>query len=212
MALRFLAFLASAVVAGSVQAQTSPAPSAYDPLKTFAPLTLPQPASMLRTGAGTPGPAYWQNRADYNIDARLDTATKVLSAEVTITYTNNSPDVLDSLWLQLDQNIYKPDSRAGAFGGAGRRRGNSYTDGYTIEAVSAERGGKAAPARFLVSDTRMRVALPQPVKAAGGQAGEAAHPLSLYSTRPVRRAHGVEYEQERRRLRHRAVVSADGGL
>nr|MEA2798541.1 hypothetical protein [Phenylobacterium sp.] len=169
MALRFLAFLAAAVVAGSVQAQTSPAPSSYDPLKTFAPLTLPQPASTLRTGAGTPGPAYWQNRADYNIDARLDTATKVLSAEVTITYTNNSPDVLDSLWLQLDQNIYKVDSRAGAFGGAGRRRGNTYTDGYTIEAVSAERGGKTAPARFLVSDTRMRVDLPQPVKAAGGQ-------------------------------------------
>jgi hypothetical protein len=169
MALRFLAFLAAAVVAGSVQAQTSPAPSSYDPLKTFAPLTLPQPASTLRTGAGTPGPAYWQNRADYNIDARLDTATKVLSAEVTITYTNNSPDVLDSLWLQLDQNIYKVDSRAGAFGGAGRRRGNTYTDGYTIEAVSAERSGKTAPARFLVSDTRMRVDLPQPVKAAGGQ-------------------------------------------
>jgi hypothetical protein len=169
MALRFLAFLAAAVVAGSVQAQTSPAPSSYDPLKTFAPLTLPQPASMLRTGAGAPGPAYWQNRADYNIDARLDTATKVLSGEVTITYTNNSPDVLDFLWLQLDQNIYRADSRAGAFGGAGRRRGNSNTDGYTIEAVSAERGGKAAAAHFLVSDTRMRVDLPQSVKAAGGQ-------------------------------------------
>jgi hypothetical protein len=169
MALRFLAFLAAAVVAGSVQAQTGPAPSSYDPLKTFAPLTLPQPASTLRTGAGTPGPAYWQNRADYNIDARLDTATKVLSGEVTIAYTNNSPDVLDFLWLQLDQNIYKVDSRAGAFGGAGRRRGNTYTDGYMIEAVSAERGGKAAPAHFLVSDTRMRVDLPQPVKAVGGQ-------------------------------------------
>ena len=169
MALRFLAFLAAAVVAGSVQAQTSPAPSTYDPLKTFAPLTLPQPASTLRTGAGTPGPAYWQNRADYNIDARLDTAAHVLSGEETITYTNNSPEVLDSLWLQLDQNIYRPDSRAGAFGGAGRRRGNTYTEGYTIEAVSAERGGKAAPAHFLVNDTRMRVDLPQGVKAAGGQ-------------------------------------------
>jgi hypothetical protein len=169
MVLRFLAFLTAAVVAGAVQAQTSPAPSTYDPLKTFAPLTMPQPASPLRTGAGTPGPAYWQNRADYNIDARLDTATKVLSGEVTIAYTNNSPDALDFLWLQLDQNIYKSDSRAGAFGGAGRRRGNSYTDGYTIEAVSAERGGKPAPARFLVNDTRMRVDLPQSVKAAGGQ-------------------------------------------
>jgi Peptidase family M1 domain len=169
MALRFLAFLAAAVVAGSVQAQTSPAPSSYDPLKTFAPLTLPQPASPLRTGAGTPGPAYWQNRADYNIDARLDTAAHVLSGEVTITYTNNSPDSLDFLWLQLDQNIYRADSRAAAFGGAGRRRGNSNTDGYTIESVSAERGGKPAPAHFLVSDTRMRVDLPQGVKAAGGQ-------------------------------------------
>ncbi len=88
---------------------------------------------------------------------------------MTIAYTNNSPDALESLWLQLDQNIYKPDSRAGAFGGAGRRRGNTYTDGYAIEAVTAERGGKAAPAHFLISDTRMRVDLPAAVKAGGGQ-------------------------------------------
>ncbi|MDB5434670.1 MAG: Peptidase rane alanine aminopeptidase, partial [Phenylobacterium sp.] len=167
MALRVFAFLAAAVLAVSAQAQTA-TPPPYDPLKTFAPLTLPLPATSIRTGAGAPGPAYWQNRADYAIDAKLDTAAKVLSAEETVTYTNNSPDALDMLWLQLDQNIYKPDSRAAAMGG-GRRPRNAFTEGYVIEAVSVERAGRAAPVNYLVSDTRMRVDLPQAVKAGGGQ-------------------------------------------
>src|SRR5438105_1292518 len=98
-------------------------PSAYDPLETFAPLTLPAPATALRGGAGTPGPAYWQNRVDYAIEAKIDTVAHVLTADETITYTNNSPDNLDFVWLQLDQNIYRSDSRVAAFGGATRRRG-----------------------------------------------------------------------------------------
>ncbi len=166
MALRPLMFLAMVAVAAPAAAQPSP----YDPLKTFAPLTLPAPATTLRTGAGTPGPALWQNRADYSIDARIDIATQRLSAEETISYTNNSPDTLDSLWIQLDQNIYRQDSRAGAFGGAGRRRGgNAFTEGYVIEAVQAERGGRAVTATYFISDTRMRVDLPAAVKAGGGQ-------------------------------------------
>ena len=165
MALRSLMFLAVAAVIPSV-AWAAP----YDPYLTFAPLTLPAPASTLRTGSGTPGPALWQNRADYAIDARIDTATQRLSAEETLTYTNNSPDGLDALWIQLDQNIYRQDSRAGAFGGAGRRRGgNAFTEGYVIESVQAERGGRAAAVPFLVSDTRMRVDLPASLKGGGGQ-------------------------------------------
>ena len=112
---RLGAILAFLTLSGPVHAQPVSAMSAsFDPLKTFAPLTLPQPANSYRTGAGAPGPDYWQNRADYRIEARLDVAAKVLSGVVEITYTNNSPDALEMLWLQLDQNVYRKDSRAAA--------------------------------------------------------------------------------------------------
>ncbi|THD82615.1 MAG: M1 family peptidase [Phenylobacterium sp.] len=173
MILAVAALVAAPLAAGQAQAAPPTAPNAndapanpYEPLKTFAPLTLPIPASRVRTGAGTPGPDYWQNRADYRIDAHLDPATKTLSGEEVITYTNNSPDVLDLLWLQLDQNIYRPDSRGAAMGG-GRPRQMS-TDGYAIEAVQVEQGGRLVDADHLISDTRMRVLLPQPL-AHGGQ-------------------------------------------
>jgi len=64
---------------------------------------LPDPNSY-RTASGAPGHKYWQNRADYNIDVTLDEENQKIFGEVTIKYYNNSPDVLDYLWLQLDQN------------------------------------------------------------------------------------------------------------
>ncbi|HMF64193.1 MAG TPA: hypothetical protein VK608_08910, partial [Edaphobacter sp.] len=86
--------------------------SAYDPTKTFAPLTLPDPVNAYRSSNGAPGPSYWQNQADYELHPELDTTTKQLRATEIITYTNNSPDVLPSLWLHVEQNIYRKDSRA----------------------------------------------------------------------------------------------------
>jgi len=168
MALRLLAFLAAAALAATTVAAQTPAPP-YNPLETFAPLTLPQPATALRTGAGTPGPAYWQNRVDYSIDAKIDTKAHVLSAEETITYTNNSPDALPFLWLQLDQNLYRKESRGYAMSGGRRIDPAQSTSGYEIEAVSVDRGGRPVSAPFVVSDTRMRVDLPAAVKAGGGQ-------------------------------------------
>lgn len=169
MALRLFAFLTAAALAATTAAAQAPAAPPYNPLETFAPLTLPQPASPLRTGAGTPGPAYWQNRVDYAIDARIDTRAHVLSAEETITYTNNSPDSLSSLWLQLDQNLYRRESRGYAMAGGRRVNPAQSTAGYEIEAVSVDRGGRAITAPFVVADTRMRVDLPAAVKAGGGQ-------------------------------------------
>src|SRR5690348_15161248 len=96
------------VLMSPADAQTPPA---YNPLETFAPLTLPGAVNSYRSGNGAPGPAYWQNRADYSIKASIDTASKVLTGDVVITYTNNSPDTLASLWVQLDQNLYRKDSR-----------------------------------------------------------------------------------------------------
>jgi hypothetical protein len=140
-----------------------PAPHfTFDPLVTFAPLTLPDPAGPTRSANGAPGPAYWQNRADYTITATLDAKNAVLAADEVITYTNNSPDTLDSLWLQLDQNIYRKDSRAHAFsGGARMRRALGTTDGTVLDSVEVAPG---IAAKTVVSDTRMQVRLDAPLK------------------------------------------------
>lgn len=149
----------------------------FDPRALFAPLQLPDAANAFRSGAGKPGPLFWQNRADYDLKATIDPASRTLSGEATITYTNRSPDVLDALWLQLDQNIYRADARAKDVraprpprpGQPARPWAPSpTTDGYRIAAVEVEQGGKRRPATFTIEDTRMRVALPAPLAAAGG--------------------------------------------
>src|ERR1044071_9778785 len=66
--------------------------------------TLPTP-NEYRTGSGAPGPKYWQQQADYSISIELNDDNQSISGSETITYHNNSPDVLGYLWLQLDQNI-----------------------------------------------------------------------------------------------------------
>ena len=75
----------------------------------FRRLELPTPTG-IRTGSGAPGRAYWQQRADYVIKATLDTVAKAVSGEEQITYTNNSPDTLHYLWLQVDQNLFTDSS------------------------------------------------------------------------------------------------------
>ncbi|HWA30759.1 MAG TPA: hypothetical protein VG867_06665, partial [Rhizomicrobium sp.] len=108
----FLAAMLAAAVCTGAARKAEPPKSVFEPLETFAPLALPDPVNAYRSGDGSPGANYWQNRADYEIHATLDTATKTLSADETITYTNNSPTDLDSVWLQLEQNAYRKDSRA----------------------------------------------------------------------------------------------------
>jgi hypothetical protein len=164
----FLVVLAGTGAAGAaLAADGSGAPARhYDPLQTFAPLTLPQPVNRYRSSGGAPGPDYWQNRADYEIHATLDTARKELSATEVITYTNHSPDALPSLWLQLDQNTYRADARSVAADEAVREE---FTTGYSIDAVSVEAAkGCESKVEYVVSDTRMQIRLPQPLRASGG--------------------------------------------
>ncbi|HET6805177.1 MAG TPA: M1 family metallopeptidase [Frateuria sp.] len=137
----------------------------YDPLRTFAPFTYPDPVNAYRSADGKPGPLFWQNRADYAIQASLDPASRELRGRETITYTNHSPDALDVLWLQLDQNRYKPDAR-GAFTS---KFPTEFTSGYHIASVEVEgAGGHLQPVKWVVSDTRMQLRLPEAVKAKGG--------------------------------------------
>ena len=84
--------MAIATGCGTVFAQATAPP--YDPTKTFAPLTLPDPVNSYRSSDGAPGPDYWQNSADYELRATIDTTGKQLSATEVITYTNNSPTAL----------------------------------------------------------------------------------------------------------------------
>src|SRR6201996_4233404 len=76
----------------------------YDQHKVFTPLFYPDKGNDYRTASGAPGSKYWQNRADYKLDVMLDTAKHRVTGSTQITYTNNSPDGLNFLWLQVDQN------------------------------------------------------------------------------------------------------------
>ena len=153
------------VLVASAQTALAQAP---DPRQIFAPLPLPQPAGLTRSASGVPAPGYWQNRADYAIAAHIDTATKTLAATETITYTNNSPDALDVLWVQLDQNIYRHDARANFKPQYSPRGCCAFTDGDVIDSISIDRDGKTITPVFIVSDTRMQVRLPTPLPAKGG--------------------------------------------
>lgn len=75
--------------------------------------SVPSPTQQ-RIASGAPGAAYWQNRADYDIDVELDDEKRTITAEATVTYHNDSPDALTYLWVQLDQNYlsHNADSRA----------------------------------------------------------------------------------------------------
>ena len=91
-----------------------------------------------RRATGAPGPDYWQQEVDYDIDIRLDENEKHLYGTETVTYTNNAPDPLDFLWFQLDQNRFRPDSIAvmtETVGGGGRS--SSRTGGANPEGISA---------------------------------------------------------------------------
>jgi hypothetical protein len=132
---------------------------------------LPTP-NEYRTGSGAPGPKYWQQKADYVISVELNDDNQSISGTETITYNNNSPDVLKYLWLQVDQNILS-DQNTLASAGTGAvvdsaaaksyaARVSDFKAGFNIKAVK-DVAGKALP--YLINNTMMRVDLPQPLKA-----------------------------------------------
>ena len=159
--------LASALSAQSVlsvflsyqlTAQQQPAPRPANPVadtSIFAPLVLPT-ANMVRTGSGAPGSRYWQNRADYDIAATLDTATKTMRGQLTLRYTNNSPDTLRYVWLQTEQNAFKSNSlNSFIFPPNSRFGAQSFQGGDVIDHLDQMIPGLAkAPARRVKVQTR----------------------------------------------------------
>lgn len=161
----------AAVVTASIIALLACGQSAFDAKEAFNPQFYPYPGNEMRSAGGEPGPAYWQNQAGYRINCSLDTGQKRITGSVDIEYVNNSPDNLRFLWLQLDQNIYKKDSRGSATTteAGGRWANDGYTSGYAITAVEAESAEGKYQARYLINDTRMQVWLQQPLHAKGGK-------------------------------------------
>jgi aminopeptidase N len=154
--------LAVVTLAGALGATAA----TFDPRETFAPFTYPQPVNAYRSGSGMPGPLFWQNRADYDLAATLDPVKNTMTGRATIHYTNNSPDALDVLWLQLDENRFTADARGNFTSGKMEKR---HTDGYRIASVTVKQGGKEIAAKYVVSDTRMQVRLPEALAARGGK-------------------------------------------
>jgi hypothetical protein len=152
-----------------VYSQTDSA-SHYDQHVAFDPLFYPSAGNLYRSAGGQPGPAYWQNRADYKITSSLDTTEKVLKGTVVITYKNNSPDAMNFVWLQLDQNIYREDGRGEATSlvTGGRWANRAFTKGDEVNSVDILMNGVTTKAKYKVSDTRMQIWLPKTLSAKSG--------------------------------------------
>jgi hypothetical protein len=122
-----------------------------------------------RSASGAPGPDYYQQQADYKMKITLDDKNARIYGEETITYTNNSPDALEFLWLQLDQNVRAKDSKSPLRDGSGvplAQQAASFTESYLTEPFDGgfniefvqDVNGKALP--YTVNQTMMRVDLP----------------------------------------------------
>lgn len=133
--------------------------SKYDHRAAFNPQFYPYPGNDYRSASGEPGPKYWQNKADYSIQCTLSPETHSVSGEISITYTNNSPDNLSFLWLQMDQNIYRSDSRGSATTtqSGGRWANAEFTEGYQLKDIKVKAGAEAYVPEKVVADTRMQV-------------------------------------------------------
>ncbi|MGH7583997.1 MAG: M1 family metallopeptidase [Gemmatimonadales bacterium] len=167
------AFLLFSAVAAPLAAQQRPLPPLKDvhpvgDTSVFATFRFPA-ANDIREGSGMPGPRYWENHADYDISASLDTAAKTLHGRLTLRYTNNSPDTLRFIWMQTEQNafrdnslnsyIFPPDSRFGA---------RNFEGGDVIERIEQVTGGgrvasHRTPLDTLVNGTVMKVDLAEPL-------------------------------------------------
>lgn len=124
----------------------------------------------LRAASGVPGPEYWQNEADYQIEATLDDVNHTITGHIEVTYTNNSPLELDYVWMYLNQNRFTEDSRGYLTTPIGGNRYNGDIDGgYTISNLQSK-VKRSTSTDYFITDTRMKVNLAEPIPAEGGTA------------------------------------------
>src|SRR5439155_16854619 len=166
----------------------------------FSPLALPEPTGT-RSADGAPGPRYWQQTVDYTLKAVLDTASKRLSGTEQVRYTNNSPNTLRFLWMQVDQNLFRPGSvgsllfaQESRFGGAG------FPGGFEIESITqsvapakpapaatgrrrappaSQAAARSTPLRWRVDDTMMYLDLATPLAPGGSTALDLVYSFNI---------------------------------
>ena len=225
--LRLVVCLLIATTSGLVSGQLPENRKHSDPQDRFYPIDawLPTP-SPERTASGAPGPAYWQQRADYEIDVTLDDATQRIRGVSKIRYHNRSPHELRYLWVQLDQNLFEPDSVGASTARAPSlsprmtfRRLEStlarlkFDGGYTIDSVTGglvtgglvtgglvtgddAEGSGQEPLDHVVVDTMMRVDFPEPLKPGGSVEVSIAYSYNIVNAELIRARGGYEHFEE----------------
>jgi hypothetical protein len=151
-------------------AYTNPTESKYNYRDAFGPFFYSKNGNEFRAADGQPGPKYWQNHADYQLAATLNDQTNEVAGSETITYTNNSPQKLGFLWMYVEQNLFRQDSRGTAIvppqGSRNWGRGQVFDAGDQIKSVKVD----GVDVKYLITDTRMQVFLPKELEANGGKA------------------------------------------
>jgi len=129
--------------------------------------------NMFRTASGAPGPAYYQQQADYKMNIEVDDKNAKLYGSETITYTNNSPEALEYLWVQLDQNMRSRTSQTPLVGNerispaltedrfAKEFMEKGFDGGFNLEYVKDAKGN---PMKYTINHTMMRIDLDKPLK------------------------------------------------
>lgn len=178
-----LAALADAASAGAIRQTKGDHYDAFRQLR----VDLPTP-NRYRSASGAPGPEYWQQRADYDIEVTLDEAERRIQASETIRYHNNSPATLEYLWVQLDQNRFRDRSTARRsqtareYGVFPKPPDMKEEDILTYEAIARKQayddaehgfeiasvtGANGAPLDYTIVDTMMRIDLAEPLASGG---------------------------------------------
>lgn len=159
-----------------LSAQQTPIVSNYDYQAAFGANFYAKNGTETRSASGQPGPKYWQNKANYELTASLNENNSEITGTEILTYTNNSPDKLDFLWLSLDQNLFKADSRGNAIipisGSRNGAAGEILDGGFKIKSISLfiTKKGKLEELvpQFVINDTRLQIMLPDELSANGG--------------------------------------------
>ena len=163
---------------------------------------LPDP-NRYRAASGAPGSDYWQQKVDYNIKMRLDDDNQKLYGQETITYTNNSPDELTYLWIQLDQNVRSKDSdthhiKTSELGEKSSTRAlaalePSFEGGFNIDEVK-DKSGRTL--KYMINKTMMRIDLPKTLKAEEKTSFSIKWWYNINNTREIGGRSGYEHFKE----------------
>lgn len=206
--IRFLALLlCGTLFASPLAAQPLENPKHTDRLDRFYQLDswLPTP-NAFRTASGQPGPGYWQQRADYQIDVTLDDANQRIEGVSRIRYHNRSPHELRYVWIQLDQNLYRPDADAVTAQTAPSLESRiqfsrvqsilariAFDGGYTVESVT---DGEGKDLSHAVVRTMMRVDLDEPLPPGESTVMEIAYSFNIPDNTVIHGRMGYEYFEE----------------